>query len=227
MRRLITATSVLALSLALTAGRIEAKPKKKSQPRRSAASCYKALDKLGVKYSKAKRRHIKLGVRVSGPLGGVTYSSYNKKPLVLDCSLVVSLAAAGPLLAAHGIELAKFSSAYQVRNVSGSRRRSNHTYGLAIDVHSFHGDSLPAGFVIKDDYEQGLGDSIDCIGQPLTQNGAALRAINCQLRRTGWFRSILDPDYDANHYNHFHLEVRPWAEREDDPLQRTATLTAP
>jgi hypothetical protein len=196
------------------------KSKKSTKPTRSSASCYKALKTLGVEYSKAKRRNIKLAVRVSGPLGGVTYASYNKKPLVIDCSLVVSLAALGPMLVAHGIEKATFSSAYQVRNVRGSKRRSQHSYGLALDVHSFHGDALPTGLVIKDDYEQGLGDDVDCIGQPLTQNGAMLRAINCQLRRSGWFRSILDPDYDANHYNHFHIEVLPWTEREDDPLQR-------
>ncbi|HUH00915.1 MAG TPA: extensin family protein [Kofleriaceae bacterium] len=223
MRRLISAIAIAILALVVTSGRAEATPKKKKSSR-SAASCYKALDRLGVKYSKAKRRHIKLAVRVSGPIGGVSYSGYNKKPLVLDCSLVVSLAAAGPLLAAHGIEMAKYSSAYQVRRIRGSNRRSNHSYGLAIDVHSYHGDALPTGLVIKDDYEQGLGDDVDCIGRPLTQNGAMLRALNCQFRRSGWFRSILDPDYDANHYNHFHIEVSPWAEREDDPLQRLADL---
>lgn len=219
LRGLIIAGVVAGLSapqaLADTARTSRKASSKKPSASRSARSCLKALDALGVKYARAKRRGIAIGVRVRGDLGGVTYESYNKKALIIDCSLAVSLAASGPFLTAQGITRAKYSSAYSVRNVRGTRTRSRHSFGLAIDVHSYHGDGFD--YAIKDDYEQGLGDNVDCIGAPLTDGGRVLRAINCQMRRAGLFKNILDPDYDGDHYNHFHLATGTWAERTDDP----------
>jgi hypothetical protein len=180
-----------------------------------AASCLATLDALDVRYERVRRPGIAVGVEVGGPLGGVEYRSFRgDAPLVLDCSLVVSLAVAGRYLAAHGITTATYSSAYQRRNIRGTSRPSRHSFGLAIDVHIFEGDDV-GPLTIRDDYEQGLGWEIDCIGRPLTPAGAILRTIDCQLTRSGLFRIILSPDYDADHYNHFHIEALPWQERTD------------
>jgi len=186
-----------------------------------ASSCLAALDELGVEYARARRRGIEIGVEVRGLLGGVEYRSYTRDPLVLDCSLVFSLARAGELLRAHGVERVHYSSAYQRRNIRGTSRPSRHSFGLAIDVHTLvlaGGEHLAA---VKHDYEQGLGDDWDCVGEPLTELGALLRTIDCQLTHSGLFRIILSPDYDADHYNHFHIEALPWSERTDrDPRAR-------
>lgn len=208
MRRLLL---VLGLVAAMAAPAHAGKKNK-----RTMRTCFRTLTKLGVDFISADRRGIDMGVRIRSPLGGVTFKHYDDKPLIIDCSLAVSLAAAGRWLIEHGIDTAHYSDAYRVRNIRGTRKRSNHSYGLAIDVHSFSGEEL--SLRVKDDYEQGLGDSVDCIGRPLTQAGTVLRTLDCQLRRSGLFRFVLDPDYDANHYNHFHLEVVPWRERTDDPL---------
>lgn len=181
---------------------------------RSASACLRALDRLGVKYKRARQRGIDIGVRVLGDIRGVTYRGYQKKALVLDCSLVVSLAHAAEFFVQHGIERVTYSSAYQRRKVRGSDRWSQHSFGLAIDIHTFSGEDL-GSLSVKDDYEQGLGDEVDCIGQPLTENGAILRTLSCQLARSELFESVLTPDYDAAHYNHYHLEARPWRERSD------------
>jgi hypothetical protein len=175
-------------------------------------ACLRELERLGVAHEPAQRRGIDVGVLVLGDIGGVSYRGYRKAPLVLDCSLVVSLAHLGPFMTAHGIERVTYSSAYQRRKVRGSDRWSKHSFGLAIDIHSFSGEELGT-LQVKDDYEQGLGDDIDCIGQPLTQGGAILRALHCEIARAELFDSVLTPDYDAGHYNHFHVEVLPWGER--------------
>ena len=60
-------------------------------------------------------------------------------------------------------------------------------------MHTFHTADYGA-LSVADDYEQGLGDNVDCIGQPLTVGGAVLRRIDCQLTRSQLFRIILDPD---------------------------------
>jgi|SRR5678815_3865176 len=185
----------------------------------SGPSCLRALDALGVQYRKAKRRGIDVGVEVRGPLGGIEYHSYDgKQPLVIDCSLAFSLARAGELLRAHGVERVTFSSAYQRRNIRGTSRPSRHSYGLAIDVHTFTFDGGERVAAVKLDYEQGLGEDGNCMGEPLTELGALLRAVDCQVTHSGLFRIVLTPDYDGDHYNHFHLEALPWRERSDrDP----------
>jgi hypothetical protein len=177
-----------------------------------AGDCYDALDAHGVAWKHASRPGIAQGVLVTGPIGGVTYTSDAQKDLVLDCSLVVSLAEAGRYLTAQGIDHATYSSAYQVRNVRGTNHRSKHSFGLALDVHTFSGPDLGT-LSVERDFEQGLGDDVDCIGAPATEGGAVLKTLECQLVRSGLFYLVLNPDYDSDHYNHFHLEARAWKDR--------------
>ncbi|HEU5057835.1 MAG TPA: extensin family protein [Kofleriaceae bacterium] len=213
--RLLLLAALLVTAAPVPAARAEPEPA-------SGAACLRALDALGVGYKKVRRRGIEVAVEVRGRLGGVEYRSYGGAPaLVIDCSLAYSLARAGELLRAHGIDRVSYSSAYQRRNIRGTSRPSRHSYGLAIDVHSFvlaGGEKVAA---VKLDYEQGLGDDADCMGDPLTELGAVLRAVDCQVSRSGLFRIVLTPDYDGDHYNHFHLEALPWRERGDrDPSAR-------
>lgn len=212
MRLVLAALLVAALT---PAARAEPEPS-------SPASCLAALDALGVSYKKAKRRGVAVGVEVRGRLGGVEYRSYGgKDPLVIDCSLAFSLARAGELLRAHGIDRVSYSSAYQRRNIRGTSRPSRHSFGLAIDVHTFVMTGGERVAAVKLDYEQGLGETSDCMGEPLTELGALLRAVDCQVSHSGLFRIVLTPDYDGDHYNHFHLEALPWRERSDrDPSAR-------
>jgi hypothetical protein len=176
-----------------------------------ADACLSQLDALGVAYEKTKKSGIAIAVEVTGALGGVAFV-HDDDPLVIDCSLAVSLAEAGRYLAALGIERAAFSSAYSKRNVRGTNRPSKHSYGLAIDVHSFTGPALGTVRVDRD-FEQGLGDAVDCIGAPLTEGGAVLAVAKCQLVHSGLFHLVLTPDYDDAHHNHYHLEAKPWADR--------------
>jgi hypothetical protein len=180
-------------------------------------SCLEALDGLGVDYERARRSGIRTGVKVRGSIGGVEFRSYKKgTPLVLDCSLIYSLALSAPILLRSGIEVVRYSSAYDRRNIRGTRRPSKHSYGLAIDLHTFL--SPGATYTVKEDYEQGLGEDVDCVGEPLTEAGATLREIDCELNRSDLYRIVLTPDFDADHYNHFHVEALPWGER-TDPVQ--------
>ena len=47
----------------------------------------------------------------------------------------------------------------------------------------------------------------------MTQGGAVLKVLQCQLVRSGLFYLVLSPDYDDAHHDHLHLEVRPWSAR--------------
>lgn len=174
-------------------------------------ACLDHLAAIGVPFKKAKKSGISIAVEITGPVGGVTFV-HDEDALVIDCSLAVSLAEAGRYLTALGVDRAGYSSAYSKRNVRGTNRPSKHSYGLAIDVHSFTGPSIGTLRVDRD-FEQGLGDAVDCIGSPLTEGGALLEIAKCQLVHSGLFHLVLTPDYDDAHHNHYHLEARPWADR--------------
>jgi hypothetical protein len=174
------------------------------------ASCYDELEARSVGFKKTKAAGIANAVEIFGTLGGVEVAGQG--PLVIDCSLAVSLDEAGRYMRALGIVRATFASAYSRRNVRGTNRPSKHSYGLAIDVAGFSGPDLGA-MRIDRDYEQGLGGAVDCIGTPVTQAGAVLKILQCQLVRSGLFHLVLSPDYDDAHHDHFHLEVKPWRER--------------
>ena len=173
--------------------------------------CKAELERRGVSFKPAKKPGIAIGVEITGPLGGIPYTSAEYS-LVIDCSLAVSLDEAGRYLRELGVTKASFSSAYSRRNVRGTNRPSKHSFGLAIDVHTYDVGALGTLRVDRD-YEQGLGDDVDCVGQPLTQGGAVMKILQCQLVRSGLFHLVLSPDYDDAHHDHFHLEAKPWTER--------------
>jgi hypothetical protein len=197
--RVLVVVAAASLGIALTAAEARADV------------CYRELDARGVAYKRAKKPGIELGVEITGRLGDVEMTGAGS--LVIDCSLAVSLDEVGRYMRALGIDRLTYSSAYSQRNVRGTSKPSKHSYGLAIDVHGFAGKEL-GSLVVRKDYEQGLGDAVDCIGMPATQGGAILKILQCQLVRSGLFYLVLSPDYDDAHHDHFHLEVRPWRERE-------------
>jgi hypothetical protein len=162
----------LALALLLVAGTAHAGDKRDS--------CYDELEARKISFKKTKKPGIANAVEIQGFLGGVEIAG--SSPLVIDCSLAVSLDEAGRYMRALGVAKATFSSAYSRRNVRGTSRPSKHSYGLAIDVSGFSGPDLGTMAVVRD-YEQGLGDAVDCVGQPLTQAGAVLKVLQCQLVR--------------------------------------------
>jgi hypothetical protein len=182
-----------------------------SATRAYAGDCTAELDARHVSWKKASRPGIEDAVEITGPLGGVTFTSWGQ-PLVIDCSLAVSLDEAGPYLRALGLDKVMFSSAYSRRKVRFTDHWSKHSFGLAIDVHTFTGPDLGTLRVDRD-FEQGLGDDVDCVGSPLTQAGAVLEILKCQLVRSGLFQLVLTPDYDDAHHDHFHLQAKPWPER--------------
>ena len=175
-----------------------------------AGDCYDELENRRVGFKKTKRSGIAQAVEIHGMLGGVEVTGPDE--LVIDCSLAVSLDEAMRYARSLGLEKASFSSAHSKRNVRGTNRPSKHSYGLAIDIHSFSGTDR-GSMRIDRDYEQGLGGGVDCVGVPATQAGAILKVLQCQMVRSGLFHLVLSPDYDDAHHDHFHLEVKPWRER--------------
>ena len=155
-------------------------------------------------------------VEVTGPLGGVTYVPMGRaRPLVLDCSLVYSLALAGRYLIDEGLTVAVYTDSYHQRFVRGTTRWSKHSFGLALDVHYFRDEGDTRRLSVEGDYQKGLGRGRDCIGRPQSDGARSLRIVWCRLQRSELFKLVLDPDFDEDHRNHFHMQAMPWDERDD------------
>jgi hypothetical protein len=173
--------------------------------------CHDELAARGVSWKPARRSGVADAVEIRGPLGGVAWTPPGREPLVIDCSLAVSLAEAGRMFRAVGITEARW--------VSATRYATSAAPITARSTRSACGRSAAAGrpdvgaLAVAADFEPGLGDAVDCVGQPMTQGGAVLKVLQCQLVRSGLFYLVLSPDYDDAHHDHFHLEARPWSQR--------------
>ena len=142
------------------------------------------------------------------------HSGGRDRPLVLDCSLVYSLTLAGRFLTDQGLTIAYYSDALDRRHVKGTTRWSKHSFGLALDVHRFD-DGAGRQLSVAGDYELGLGRGRDCLGRPAGDRQRDLRLVWCRFERSELFRIVLDPDFDEDHRDHFHLQALPWRERGD------------
>lgn len=185
---------------------------------RAGGDCLSRLDDLKVDYQPAPPTlWIETPVEVLGPLGGVTYVPFGRpRALILDCSLVYSLALAGRYFVEEGLNVAVYSDSYDRRFVHGTTRWSKHSFGLALDVHRLESDADPTRrLIVEDHYEMGLGRGRDCLGHPSGDQARSLRLLWCRLSRSELFRLVLDPDYDRDHRNHFHMQAAAWSERKD------------
>ncbi len=179
-------------------------------------ACLVRLRKLGVSFTAAgSLPNVLTPVKVTGPIGGVTYRPLYKTPMICDCRMVLALNRAGPYLKALGVEEMLYSSVYRQTKIRGSRRLSRHAKGLAIDIHRVvaNGETLK----VKEDFQPGM--EVGC-----TDDFPLLNRVACVLSRRGLFDRVLTPDYDEAHFNHFHLAILSLHRRRFVPKD---TLPAP
>ncbi len=87
---------------------------------------------------------------------------------------------------------------YACRNVNNARsgRRSQHALANAIDI---------AGFVLAD------GAEIN-IAKDWRKDSAKARFLQTlHAQSCNYFSAVLGPDYNAQHYNHFHMDLGPYS----------------
>ena len=164
-------------------------------------------------------------------IGGVRFVHYygNRTPWVFDCRLALALARAAPVLRSSGVVQVIFASHY--RPSFGTLRPGKyhyHSQGLAIDIKGFRLDG-GMRLDVAMDYEAGLGfmESSSCLGRPLTPKGLLLRKIVCDLDEADVFETILTPDYDEVHWNHFHFSAFHPMQRSLFRARGTALLEVP
>jgi hypothetical protein len=182
-----------------------AAPSTKSRPRGTlpgGAECLAELAATDVRFSKSEPvLGIATPVVIEGPIGGITYFTHEKKPMVTDCRLALALFEISPELKALGVERVRYSSTYVYRT-SHPGRMSMHAYGLAIDVHAL--TIAGTTFDVKQDFVRGQGATC-------TNGMKPLNLVSCRLRGLGLFKELIGPDDNAAHRDHFHLGLKPLA----------------
>jgi hypothetical protein len=154
-------------------------------------------------------------------IGGVYFSVF-ERDLLVSCELAARLPAIAQVLADQGVESVTIASAHR-----SEPRTSFHTMGLALDIAAFRVGRRLAGpegdlsqrLLVKTDFLE-TPDRPTCdpglLGpeSPLGGNerGRKLLAIACALFDSGLLSSVLTPNYNKGHRDHFHIDIRP-----DDP----------
>ncbi|MBX3193303.1 MAG: extensin family protein [Labilithrix sp.] len=188
-------------------------------------SCEAELGRRGIAWARANETPGVLApVRLRGPLAGVSVHSglpaaqrersHNE---IVDCRLVLALHDFAAIVASRGVVEMIHMSAYRPQSENGCTPRyvgKQHCAALAIDVGYFK-RSDGTTLNVEKDFHGRIGQAT-CSGyaapQPPTPIASELWGWVCEAARRRIFNVILTPNHDAQHKNHFHLEIMPDAE---------------
>ncbi|MEY4581079.1 MAG: hypothetical protein RL701_5782, partial [Pseudomonadota bacterium] len=177
---------------------------------RERETCLEELEKQGVlvdTWAKPLPTPVATPVTLRAAVGGVTFRFLHAAPgVVISCELAARLQDIATVLARHGVHTVHVMSAYRDHPYP-----SFHTLGLALDLSRF--DTADGPLIVKSDYV------IDRAHETCAEETSArpekhqkLHAIACELAATRRISSVLTPNYNAGHRDHFHIDIRP-----DDP----------
>jgi hypothetical protein len=185
-------------------------------------ACLAELDKRHIPFSREEpKRGVKIPVRLTGKVGGVLYRSDfpdNERLSVpweiFDCRLVLSLDDFSETLRAHSVAEVRIFSAWRppAKSWPMSEWGRRHQGALAVDVRELRKDTGEVLNVL-DHFHGQLGASQCTAGAPAPAPDSAeareLHDLVCAAAEAHVFNSILTPNYNPAHKNHFHLELTP------------------
>ena len=161
------------------------------------------------------------GVRFTDSLHGIAIIAPGKPTTygVMDCRLALTFDDATQVLATLGVVRIRVDNTYRRGAKLPNRRRqqSQHAHGLAADITAFY---LADGreLNVERDWSGERGEPVcgpDARVDVPTEGAILLRDIACDLGRHGLFHTMLTPNYNAAHRNHFHFDIKRDANRWD------------
>lgn len=188
----------------------------------SPAACLAALEERHISFAREEpKRGVEIPVRLTGRVAGVLYrtdfpdAERASVPWeVFDCRLVLSLADFGEILRAHSVAEVRMFSAWRPPSKSWPMAQwaRRHEGALAIDVRELRKESGETLNVLEH-FHGKLGATQCTPGAPApypdSPEARELHAIVCAAAEAHLFNSILTPNYNPAHRNHFHLELTP------------------
>lgn len=137
--------------------------------------------------------------------GVVFHSAHDDREVVVSCELARRLVTLAAMVKKHGITAIDVMSSYREQP-----RVSFHSFGLALDILRFR--SPTQSYTVLADFERTPDHETCSAPQPNAPKAKVLLAIACDLASSNVFASVLTPNYNEGHRDHFHVDVRP-----DDP----------
>jgi hypothetical protein len=152
-------------------------------------------------------------VRITGAMHGVRFVTPSRKSIYgkLDCRLALALDELSKVLQRHGVVRARVDNLYRPNaRLAGTHKRSQHRYGLAVDVVSFE---LESGLELSVEHDfHGALENPPCGPESLlsepSEKAIALRNLVCDVAKSGLFNHILTPNFNAAHRDHLHLDIK-------------------
>lgn len=143
-------------------------------------------------------------VQLRAAVNGVTFRFLHAAPgTVISCELATRLRDIAEIVARHGVHTVHVMSAYRAHPYP-----SFHTLGLALDLSRFDTEAGP--LTVKSDFNiDRARETCDEPPSKATEKHRRLQAIACDLAASKRFSSVLTPNYNAGHRDHFHIDVRP------------------
>ncbi len=189
----------------------------------SESQCYRELKRRKVSFRPVEQaRGVRYPVRVRGKIGSVTYRTNYRSPEerrttpyeVYDCRLVLALYDLSKILWTHDIEEVRIFSAWRPpsKHWPEDKHGVRHPGALAADLQRFikkTGESLSVAEHFNGEVGAALCGPEAAAPEPPTAQAQELRNIACEAAEQRIFQSILTPNYDRPHFDHFHVEVRP------------------
>jgi len=173
---------------------------------RPEADCLAELDEGEIPYERvaeALETPVPTPVRITGPIGGVSFETVRPDdPVLVSCELAARL----PVLT----RIARREGTRRIVILSSHRQRpriSFHRLGLALDIYAF--DTRRGRITVNDHFVETPAHRTCEAPEPDDWRAAALLRIACGLAESERWSSVLTPNYNDGHRNHFHIDIRP------------------
>lgn len=184
----------------------------------AAATCRDWLDLYQVEYTVGPvSPGVTDPVTVTMPINGMPYRSGGalRTKMFGDCTIIRALAVAAPMLRARTIVEVTDLGVYNYRCIGNTGTPPNcpngisqHAYGNAIDLASFK-DIAGASYVVKTDFVIDPAPEKTCTAATVEGKDRFLHEVICALKAADVFNIALTPNYNADHRDHFHVDLTP------------------
>ena len=178
--------------------------------------CLDELDRLGVRWSSGPESPgVEIPVTVTLPIGGISFrqqgASEPRSTWFMDCELARALHAMAQLLESRGIVEALDLGIYNYRCIAEGippdcpNGISLHAYARAVDIAGLVSSEGTVHSVLEDWVIDVNGAT--CMEGPRAGSDAFLHEVICDIYRADIFNIHLTPNYNADHRNHWHLDL--------------------
>jgi hypothetical protein len=183
------------------------------------ADCHAWLDLYGLTYTLGPAMPgVADPVRAVMPINGLGYRVVGgadpRQSLFGDCTIILSLARAASFMRERGIVEVSDYGVYNYRCIGGGTPPdcpngiSQHASATAIDLAGFT-DGEGTFYSVNDDWVIDPDAEDTCEAQAEPGKDEFLHELICAMKHAGLWTIVLTPNYNADHRNHFHVDLTP------------------